>query len=174
MHFEPDHIYHVYNRGNNKVKIFFTSANYMFLLKKIKTEWLPCCDVLCYCLMPNHFHFMLQPKPEGCIPIKQQDKLSHLQVLSKTIGKTLCSYTQAINIQNKTTGTLFQKKTKAKCLTNISLTFPKYTSQDYLANCFYYIHNNPLIAGLVNELKGWPYSSWPDYYGYRIGTLNNK
>ena len=174
MHFEPDHIYHVYNRGNNKVKIFFTPANYLFLLRKIKTEWLSYCDILSYCLMPNHFHFMLLPKPEGCSNIKILGQSTYLQVLSKTIGKTLSSYTQAINIQNGTTGTLFQKKTKAKCLTDISFTVPKYTSQDYLANCFYYIHLNPLEAGLVNDLKSWQYSSWPDYYGQRKGKLCNK
>jgi hypothetical protein len=52
--------------------------------------------------MPNHFHFMLQPKNEGCETIVLKEKSTHLQVLSKTIGKTLSSYTQAINIQNKT------------------------------------------------------------------------
>lgn len=159
MHFEPDHIYHIYNRGNNRVKIFFTPANYLFLLRKVKNEWLEYSDLLCYCLMPNHFHFMLQPKPEGCNYIQQQGQASHLQILSKTIGKTLSSYTQAMNVQNDTTGTLFQKKTKAKCLTDISFTIPKYTSQDYLINCFNYIHNNPLKAGLVTELKNWQYSS---------------
>lgn len=121
--------------------------------------------------MPNHFHFMLLAKPEGCVLIKQQGQLSHLQVLSKTIGKTLSSYTQAINIQNKTTGTLFQKKTKAKCLTDISF---EYDQQDYLTNCFYYIHNNPLEARIVNELQDWEYSSWSDYYGLRQGTLCKK
>ena len=93
MHFEAEHIYHVYNRGNNKVRIFFTPANYFFLLRKIKTEWLPYCDILCYCLMPNHFHFMLQSKPEGCGNIKILGQSTYLQILSKTIGKTLISYT---------------------------------------------------------------------------------
>lgn len=174
MHFEPEHIYHVYNRGNNKVKIFFTSANYLFLLRKIKTEWLPYSDVLCYCLMPNHFHFMLQPKPEGCSNIKVLGQSTYLQVLSKTIGKTLSSYTQAINIQNGTSGTLFQKKTKAKCLTDSSLDLSNYKTQDYLTNCFHYIHFNPEAAGLVSNLKDWAFSSWLDYYGFRNGTLCNK
>jgi putative transposase len=174
MHFEPNHIYHVYNRGNNKVKIFFTPANYLFLLKKIKAEWVGSCDILSYCLMPNHFHFMLRPKPEGCAYITQQGKQSNLQVLSKIIGKTLSSYTQAINIQNEATGTLFQKKTKAKCLTDIPFKITGNTSSDYLTNCFYYIHQNPIEAKLVTDLKLWPYSSWPDYYGYREGALCNK
>jgi hypothetical protein len=65
-------------------------------------------------------HFMLQPKKEGCKPIVLKERVTHLQILSRAIGKTLSSYTQAINIQNNTTGNLFQKKTKGKCLTEQS------------------------------------------------------
>jgi putative transposase len=97
-----------------------------------------------------------------------------LQKLSKTIGKTLSSYTQAINIQNKTTGNLFQKKTKAKCLSDKSIIESPYSIQDYLINCFFYIHNNPVTAKITKDLKQWPYSSWPDYYGFRNGSLCNK
>jgi len=60
--------------------------------------------------MPNHFHFMLLAKPDGCKNIILKDQPSHLQKLSKVIGKTLSSYTMAIHIQNETTGNLFQKK----------------------------------------------------------------
>jgi putative transposase len=117
---------------------------------------------------------MLQPKKEGCNTIVLKEKPTHLQNLSKAIGKSLSSYTQAINIQNKTTGNLFQKKTKAKCLSEKSISEMPYTSKDYLTNCFFYIHNNPLTANLIDDLKHWPYSSWPDYYGFRNGSLCNK
>jgi len=113
MHFETNQIYHVYNRGNNKQAIFFTEANYTYFLNKIKTEWKKYCDILCYCLMPNHFHIMLITTKEGCENIILGGKDTHMQNLSKIIGKTLSSYTLAINNQNKTSGTLFQKKTKA-------------------------------------------------------------
>jgi len=120
MHFEPNHIYHVYNRGNNKQPIFFTDANYLYFLKKIKTEWKKYADVLCYCLMPNHFHVMLVPNKDGCKNIVLADKETHMQNLSKKIGKSLSSYTKAVNTQNITSGNLFQKKTKAKLLTGLN------------------------------------------------------
>jgi putative transposase len=174
MHFEPNQVYHVYNRGNNKQRIFFTDANYIYLLQKIKTEWKKYADILCYCLMPNHFHFMIRPNEAGCQQLVLAGNVSSLQNLSKTIGKTLSSYTAAINIQNKTTGNLFQKKTKAKLLTQPGKLNEKYITQDYLLTCFYYIHQNPLKAKLVKHLKNWRYSSFPDYYGYRNGILCNK
>jgi len=117
---------------------------------------------------------MVHSKKAGCEKIVLKGQESHLQILSKAIGKTLSSYTQAINIQNNTIGNLFQKKTKAKCLTESNLLLPGYTSQDYLLNCFYYLHHNPMEAKLVTNLKDWPYSSWLDYYYQRSGSICNK
>ncbi|MGB8194369.1 MAG: hypothetical protein WCF67_20730 [Chitinophagaceae bacterium] len=173
MRFEQNHAYHLYNRGNNKVPIFFNHANYVYFLKKVRNEWLPFCEIINYCLMPNHFHFIIAPKFEGCQTIHANNKMS-IQKLSKAIGKTLSSYTQAINIQNKTVGTLFQKKTKAKCLTDSLTINPTYTTTEYLFTCFHYIHFNPAKAKLVTSLHEWPYSSWLDYYGYRNGSLCNQ
>lgn len=174
MHFEPGNVYHVYNRGNNKVRIFFSGANYLFLLRKIRKEWLRYCNIYCYCLMPNHFHFMLEPNEQGCEYVFLKNQPSHIQLLSKAIGKTLSSYTQAINLQEGTTGNLFQKKTKAKCLTDVTLQSTDFTSTDYMQNCFWYIHYNPAEAGLITNLEDWRYSSFPDYYGFRNGTLCAK
>ncbi len=174
MHFTPNEIYHVYNRGNDKQTIFFNDNNYIFFLNKVRKEWKPYCEILSYCLMPNHFHFMLVPNEESCNNIHLGDKLTHLQNLSKAIGKTLSSYTKAINIQNKTTGNLFLKKTKSKCLSDLGSAANMFPIKDYTLTCFHYIHQNPLQANLVKELKNWIYSSYRDYYGYRNGTLCNK
>lgn len=174
MHFEPNEIYHVYNRGNNKQPIFFQKRNYLFFLKKIRTEWGKYCDILSYCLMPNHFHFMLVPNEDACKSIIMAEKNIPMQNLSKQIGITLSSYTKAINNQNATSGNLFQKKTKAKCLKEDPILKDNLNTIDYVTTCFLYIHQNPLKAGLVNNLKDWPYSSWPDYAGLRNGSLCNQ
>lgn len=174
MQYNPNEIYHVYNRGNDQQTIFFNDSNYIFFLEKVRKEWKQYCEILCYCLMPNHFHFMLIPNTEGCKHILLGDKLTDIQKLSKAIGKTLSSYTMAINNQNQSKGTLFQKKTKSKCLSDINCLGKKFTTRDYELTCFHYIHQNPLQANLVNELKEWLYSSYLDYYGYRKGTLCNK
>jgi len=59
MQLIPGHIYHIFNRGNNSRKIFFSRENYLFFLQKINTYLLPHADVLAWCLMPNHFHLMV-------------------------------------------------------------------------------------------------------------------
>ena len=59
MFFESNHIYHIYNQGNNHQRIFFNRHNYLFFLKKIREHISPYADVLAWCLMPNHFHLMV-------------------------------------------------------------------------------------------------------------------
>lgn len=170
MHFEPGEAYHLYNRGNEKQLVFFSEKNYLFFLQKVRMEWMPFSDILAYTLMPNHFHFMLVPTKDGCRNIILKEKETHMQELSKAIGKTLSSYTQAINIEQKRTGNLFQKKTKAKCLTD----FDVRSVNPYLVTCVHYIHNNAYAANLVNSPFHWEFSSLKDYANLRNGTLCNK
>jgi putative transposase len=152
MIFEPANLYHIYNRGNNKNTIFFNRGNYLFFLKKVKELLCPCGSILAYCLMPNHFHFLVFTLEN----YRDND-------LNKAIGILLRSYTRAINIQENRTGSLFQQSTKAKSLTDHANGYPDI--------CFNYIHQNPLKAGLVNKMEDWEFSSFKDYLGLRNGSL---
>jgi len=58
MNLEAGDLYHIYNQGNNRVRIFYSRENYFFFLKKIRTHIIPHADILAWCLMPNHFHLM--------------------------------------------------------------------------------------------------------------------
>lgn len=170
MHFEPDKVYHIYNRGNNKQKVFFNNNHYLFFLKKVRQEWLSYCHILAYCLMPNHFHFLIVPNTIGCNKVVLKEKETHLQYLSKAIGKTLSSYTQAINIEQARTGNLFQKKTKAKLLEG----YTPQTNGNYIIACLAYIHANPVLARLCTIETEWIFSSAKEYAGLRSGTLCSK
>ena len=59
MIFEKNKLYHIYNQGNNRVKIFYEDRNYDYFLYKLKHYLLPYADILAWCLMPNHFHLMI-------------------------------------------------------------------------------------------------------------------
>ncbi|MDZ4845451.1 MAG: transposase [Chitinophagales bacterium] len=162
MVFEPSCLYHVYNRGNNRQEIFFNRENYLFFLRKARTHLLPFCDILCYCLMPNHFHFLISTK----------EMLPHNQ-LNNAIGILLRSYTRAINKQENRYGSLFQQDTKAKELLQSS-GGSKPPDDCYPLTCFNYIHQNPMIAGLSPKMEDWEFSSFKDYAGERKGTLCNQ
>jgi len=154
----PESIYHIYNRGNNKQKIFFDRKNYLFFIKKMREYLLPCVDIFCYCLMPNHFHFMVYTPP-GFDSTKFGNGLKVL----------LGSYSRAINIQEQRAGSLFQQNTKAKCLTGNSK-----LSLSYTRICFNYIHMNPVTSNIVKRMEDWEFSSFKDYIGRRKGTLCNQ
>jgi REP-associated tyrosine transposase len=176
MQFIDRGIYHIYNRGNNKQPIFFNDNNYLHFLKKVSKEIAPHCDILAYCLMPNHFHFLVQVRSLLAQAFKQIDikesisqngrisMQSERHPLSSAIGILLSSYSQAVNRQNGTTGSLFQQKTKAKFLDSINLGL----------TVFHYIHQNPIEAGLVQRMEDWEFSSFRDYAGLRSGTLCNR
>jgi len=161
MNFQPERFYHIYNQGNNKQPIYFNRKNYLYFLKKmgaLKKH----CNILAYCLMPNHFHWLIQTKDAG--DTETSEIYPHPQhPLVRCIANLLSSYTQAINKQEGRSGSLFRRKTKSKELDN----------PDYALTCFLYIHQNPLRAGMVESLEDWIFSSFRDYTGLRNGMLCN-
>lgn len=141
MKYEPHTIYHIYNQGNNQQPIFFNDDNYIFFLRKMRKHLLPYVDFLCYCLMPNHFHWLIYTKEEACLPSNavkprqlfgggkkrqiggtfevppissRENPDNYQQNLSAAIGTLLSGYTKAINKQQNRSGSLFRKETKAK------------------------------------------------------------
>jgi putative transposase len=59
---QPGHVYHVYGRANGNDILFSNSENYRYFLGKYKRYILPIADTYSYCLMPNHYHFLIQFK----------------------------------------------------------------------------------------------------------------
>ena len=199
MRFKPYHVYHIFNQGNNKDLIFFEERNYHFFLEKMKKHLLPHAHLLAYCLMPNHFHWLVCVKQKGCQmsnmikPSRLDHELTeenhHQQNLSAGIAVLLRSYTRAINIQQKRTGSLFRQKTKSE---NGDVDYPvalprfsralkskeldleaSFLKADYWQTCFDYIHMNPVTAELVSNPINWEYSSAADYgYGSIFSLCN--
>ena len=124
----------------------------------------PYVDTIAYCLMPNHFHFLVSTNQQSVQPVRVGSLT--LSTLSNGFKILLSSYATAVNRQNGTSGSLFRQNTKAKLLEN--------GSENYAHIAFHYIHQNPLKAGLVESLDDWDYSSYKDYTGLRNGTLCNQ
>ena len=163
MQFEASNLYHIYNRGNNKQPIFFNRDNYLYFLTKVKRYIVPACDILAWCLMPNHFHFLIHANTDTEKIIKETPL--KINALTEGIRLLLSSYTQGINKQNNSTGNLFQQKTKFKYVSEGDI--------NYGYTVFNYTHQNPLRANLVTQLEDWEFSSFADYAGLRNGKLCN-
>ena len=172
MHLHPGDIYHIYNRGNLRRTLFFNRANYLYFLRKIRTHLKPVCEIIAYSLMPNHFHLIIQATHASC---KNRSGFGNkeIQEFSFQLGVVLNSYTHAINRQNKNVGSLFQQKTKCILIGSVIDGVIIERGENYFIDCVHYVHQNPWKAGLVKDLKEWPYSSFLDYCGLRAGTLCN-
>jgi len=160
----PNETYHIYNQGNNREKIFFEEADYIEFLKLFRKYVLPNCEALAYCLMPNHFHFLIQATEQSA-KSKLVGNISSCE-LSNGFRLLQSNYAQFINKKKSRTGSLFRQKSKAKSLDD--------GDKNYGFTAFHYIHQNPLRAGLVQVLEDWNFSSFPDYAGRRNGTICNK
>ena len=170
---EKDTVYHLYNRGNNSQKIFFNRNNYLYFLQKVRNHLYPNCDILAYCLMPNHFHFLIHANSNS-----EKTKIhgnNQVNIFSENLRILLSSYTKAINKQEKRTGSLFQQNSKLKPINDIFHgKISKFGQISYAYYCFHYIHNNPVNDGLVKNKEDWEFSSYQDYIGIRNGSLVNK
>lgn len=209
MDFSNGQIYHVLNRGNNSQTVFFSRENYLFFLEKIRKCILPHADIMAWCLMPNHFHLMIsvnrvvvdvseqvtQVRVSEGFTLREFDSeqvtQSHLLTKTKSLNDSvsimLRSYTRAIQKQEHITGSLFQNRTKALCLTEPQSVSPAYfdahfgmmgnldlLETNYLNVCFDYIHMNPVNSKLVDNPEDWEFSSYRDYYCGRKGKLVNR
>src|SRR3989344_2961022 len=164
IEFGIDEVYHVFNRGVDKRKIFsnkkdldrfFESMIAFNSIKPIGSLFeqgfqkeeikKPLVDIISYNLLPNHFHLILREIREGGI--------------SEFLKRLTGGYTWYFNHKNKRSGSLFQGPFKAK---HIDL-------NEYLLHCSVYVNLNdkiPLsLGGLAAKSRELVKSSWEEYLG---------
>ena len=94
--------YHVFNRGNNREHIFYSPRNYGYFLRKYDEYLSDYLATYAYCLLPNHFHFLVRVKENHAI-----DDLSHL--VSEQFRRFFIGYSQQL-INKKSEQAAFFKK----------------------------------------------------------------
>ena len=159
MKFPIEGIYHVYNRGNNKQQIFFCREDYLHFLRLCHKYIAPRSDILAWCLMPNHFHFIIQVNETGLTPFHQGG--NEMPLISNGFQLLQSSYAKMINKRDNRTGSLFQQKTKSKLIEDNS----------YALIAFWYTHFNPVEAGLVFRMQDWEFTSYLDFCNARNTSL---
>jgi putative transposase len=168
-------IYHVYNRGIDRRTVFKTKVDYFRMMEslwfylqkappfslssfhKLRFEdqlwWQKeiqksrrYVSILAYCLMPNHFHLLLQPLTD--------------ESGSWYMSQIENSYTRYFNTKNERKGQLFENQFKAV----------RVTSNEQLLHVSRYIHLNPVTASIVkvDQLDNYQYSSWMEYMDFVV------
>jgi putative transposase len=131
----PKYAYHVTQRGNYKQKTFESREDYVKYLtwmKEYQDKYK--LDILAYCLMPNHVHFI-------CIPQQESS-------LAKTFNICHMRYSQYFNKKRHVKGHLWQGRF-----------FSCVLDQEYLYAAIKYVERNPLKAGIVKNIDDWEWSS---------------
>jgi len=145
--FEPGYFYHFYNRGNNRENIFREEDNYRYFMNLVKKYLLSICDIYSYCLLKNHFHFLLRIKDEKELPEKYHNNIDKIH---QPFSNLFNAYAKAINKAFGRSGSLFQEHPHKKRITNLK----------YLQNIIAYIHLNPKKHGFTNDFKQYQHSSY--------------
>ena len=180
--FADGEVYHVYNRGIEGVPVFNSTKEYKraivtlfyysFSKPSLKlSEALKLADslrqeffdklkelqrrveIISYCLMPNHFHFLLKQLEKGGV--------------QKFVGDFTNSYTRYFNLRhNARVGPIFQGPFKAVHI----------DTNEQLLHTSRYIHINPAVSFLVKkeELEDYPWSSLPEYLGETVEEICSK
>jgi len=158
--FLPNKYYHFFNRAIGNEKIFVTEGNYYFFLDKLKLYITPIADIYCYCLLPNHYHFLIKIKNEVEIDgykllLKESNRLQNdfhniEDFIMQQFSNFHNSYTKALNKLFTRKGRLFLESFQRK----------EIVEESYFTKIIHYIHTNPIHHGFVKDFKDWRFSSY--------------
>jgi putative transposase len=154
----PYTIYHIFNRANGNEKLFLNDNNYVYFSKKFLSNIDPIAETFCYCLMPNHFHFLVRIKHENNLISFFENKIKSNTLetlLSQQFSNFFNGYAKAFNKMNSRKGSLFMHPFKRIEVNDTS----------YLLKLVQYIHLNPVEGGLCAHPLAWKYSSYSDLIG---------
>jgi len=151
--FLPNASYHIYNHAVGTENLFKSHENYLFFLNKYDQHLSTVFKTFAYCLMPNHFHLLIQVRDEytlSSLIAKPEDKIDFHKFIMQKLSNFLNGYAKAFNKQHSRRGALFIDYTKRKEITNNS----------YFTRVVNYIHQNPIHHGFCKEASEWEYSSF--------------
>jgi putative transposase len=150
---EPEKYYHIYNRGVNGQNIFFEERNYDFFLQKYAQYVYPFVETFAYCLLKNHFHFLIKVRTEKEIRQVLNGKKTEKPAfwhISNAFSSLFQSYSQAINKRFERTGPLFEEP-----FHRIEV-----STEDYFTRLVWYIHQNPQKHRFVDDFRDYQHSSY--------------
>lgn len=143
-------VFHVVNRGVGRMRLFDDDADYA-AFERVLEETLDVCPmrVCAYCLMPNHWHFVLWPERDG-------DLATFMRRMTITHVTRWQEHRHLVG-----TGHVYQGRYKS---------FPVDTD-DYYYEVVRYVEGNALRANLIQRAEEW---KWSSFYRRLHGTTQQK
>ena len=145
----PGETYHIYNRAIGAELLFKEEKNYPYFLEKFLSYTSGICEVYCYCLLPNHFHFLARLNLTGLKDLSGLG-LKDLSGLAQPFSNLFNCYAKSYNKMYHRKGTLFMRPFKRILV----------DSDAYFTQLIHYIHANPVHHGYVENMHDWKFSSY--------------
>jgi len=134
-------LYHVILRGIDKRTIFLSNEDYNKFLYYISKAKEKCSfSLYAYCLMSNHVHMLIKTEETEPGSIIKRISVGYVQYHNNKYGRT---------------GHLFQNRFKSEPIED----------ERYFLTVMRYIHQNPIKAGIVDNISVYPWSSYPAFIG---------
>jgi putative transposase len=104
--------YHIYNRGINSDVLFKEKSNYEHFLKLYDLHIQPIVETYAWCLIKNHFHFIVR--------VKDIEELKTEKIIqpSQSFSNLFNAYKKAYNKKHNRHGALFERPYKRKSIDN--------------------------------------------------------
>lgn len=191
----PDGFYHIYNRAHGSEKMFLSDDNYRYFLRRFDEVVGPYVVLHCSCLMPNHFHFLIQIKsevellhlpprglgdvqgqalpPRGLQDLKGVKRLGDARHTGKKTDLSIEEIDKFLiqkfsNFFNGYTKAFNKQQQRLGGLFMSPFNRIAVTTEKYRQELVRYIHLNPVQAGLCQHPKLWRYST----YSKILETIN--
>lgn len=181
---KSDLSFHIFNHGNGFENLFLHEANYHYFLEKYALYGSPLAETFAYCLMPNHFHFVLRIRERELIEslmagvavvenfskvrnfgkVLTNDDTAINRYISKQFSNLFSCYTQSFNKVYHRRGSLFIKNFKRELIADDA----------YLRNAIVYVHRNPVHHGFCADYLQWEHSSYGDVLNERKGLVDSS
>jgi REP element-mobilizing transposase RayT len=163
----PRKVYHFYNHANGNDNLFRNKGNYHYFMKKYAEYLSSVFDTFAYCLLPNHFHFLIRVKDEKTIaellnPKGFEKPLGFM--LAHRVGSFQNAYAKAFNKQQNRKGSLFMQSFGRRLVED----------ERYYLRLIHYIHANPVHHRLTNKMSDWKYSSYHTYLTAKETRMNRE
>ncbi len=168
-HLDFGKFYHIYNKGINGQEIFLHSDHYTHFLRLYEKHVDSVADTFAWCLMKNHFHFLVRIKDQELIssPVGRSRKspvIIDQDFLYRQFGNLFNAYSQSFNARTKRTGGLFQTPFQRKLI----------GTEDYFTTLVFYIHNNPVRHRVCERIQDYPWSSYSTIISFTPTKLKRE
>lgn len=146
--------YHIYNRSVNGTRLFASEENYRYFLQQFHCYLGAVWDVYAFCLLPNHFHFLVRVKEEvqakGSEPSEGSEPLMLPNEITRRYKNFCLSYSHAYKKQMGIGTNVFSQHFKHILI----------DQDDYFTQLIFYIHLNTVHHSLQVDWQNYLWSSY--------------